>query len=273
MRDIYYTEIRNKVREITNFQEDAEMLMAAADKTLEMLHIARKEGLLDLEEASDNLGEDDFWDYFREMLTFIVDGLKKEVIEDICLSRYFKLDLKGAEGLVYLIFLSGALAIQAGESEYVVMKRLQSLLPVPVLHIYEPKCRKKEKTLTEMMEELCQRGPVVDRESDDYFFHHMADYTFANLTDADMKRLLKDVDSNDLALALKGMEGKASKKVFDNLSLGVLKMVAEDVEYMGPVRLIDVAASKQKILTILVNLISDGEINGDKYSHLSAFMK
>ncbi len=272
MRDIFFTEIRNKVREITNFQEDAEMLMAAADKILEMLHLARKEGLLALEEASDNLGEDDFWHYFREILICIVDGFDQEMVEDICLSRYFKLDLKGAEGLVYLIFLWGALAIQAGQSEYVVTKILQSLLPLPVLQIYKPKTWKVELTHTEKMEKLCQREPVVDRESEDYFFHHMADYTFANLTDADMKRLLKDVDSNELTIALKGMDGKASKKMLDNFSLEMQKMIVEDMEFMGPVRLIDVAASKQKILTILVNLINDGEINGDNYSHLSAFM-
>lgn len=272
MRDIFYTEIRNKIREITDFQEDAEMLMAAADKILELLHIARKEGLLALEEASDNLGEDDFWHYFREMITLIVDGSDKEVIEDIFLSRYFTLDLKGAEGLVYLIFLRGAFAIQVGEYEYVVAKRLQSLLPVQVLQIYEPKLWNVEQTYEEKVKELCQRGPAVDRENDNYFFYHMADYTFASLTDADMKRILKDAPDDDLTIALRGMDGKATKKVLDNLSLGRQKKVVEDQEYMGPVRSMDVIASEQKILNILVNLINDGEIDGNNYSHLSAFM-
>lgn len=272
MRDIFYTEIRNKVREITDFQEDAGKLTAAADKILEMSDIARKEGLLALEDASDSLGEDDFWHYFREMITFIVDGFDKERIEDVFLSRYFTLDLKGAEGLVYLIFLSGALAIQAGESIYFATKRLQSLLPVQVFEIYETKTWKVEQTYEEKVKELCQRGPAVDRKNDDYFFYHMADYTFASLTDADMKRILKDVSDCDVSIALKGMDGKATKKVLDNLSLGRQKMVVEDVEYMGPVRSMDVIASEQKILNILVNLINDGEIDGNNYSHLSAFM-
>ena len=62
------------------------------------------------------------------MITFIVDGSDKEVMEDIFFSRYFTLDLKGAEGLVYLIFLRGTFAIQAGENEYVVTNHL---LPPP----------------------------------------------------------------------------------------------------------------------------------------------
>ncbi|MGY3666840.1 MAG: FliG C-terminal domain-containing protein [Roseburia sp. 1XD42-69] len=272
MKDIFYTEIRNKIREITDFLEDAEMLMAAADKILELLHIARKEGLLALEDALDSLGEDDFWHYFREMITFIVDGSDKEVMEDIFFSRYFTLDLKGAEGLVYLIFLRGTFAIQAGENEYVVTKRLQSLLPVEVLQIYEPKLWNVERTHEEKVKELCQREPAVDRDNDNYFFYHMADYTFASLTDADMKRILKDVSDCDVSTALKGMDGKAAKKALDNLSLGRQKMVVEDMEYMGPVRSMDVVASEQKILNILVNLINDGEIDGNNYSHLSAFM-
>ncbi|MCM1257099.1 MAG: hypothetical protein NC307_04520 [Roseburia sp.] len=272
MRDIFYTEIRNKVREITNDQEDAKMLIAAADKILEMAHIARKEGLFALEEVSENLGKDDFWHYFREMIALLIDGTDEEVIEDICLSQYFTLDLKGAEGLVYLIFLRGTLAIQACECEYFLTKRLQSLLPVQVLQIYEPKSWNVEPTYAEKVEELCQRGSVVDRESDVYFFHHMADYTFANLTDADMKRVLKDVPTDDLAKALKGMDGKASKKVFDNLPLRIQEEVVEDMEYMCPIRLMDIADGKHKILNILVNLINDGEINGANYGHLSAFM-
>ena len=122
------------------------------------------------------------------------------------------------------------------------------------------------------MEELCQREPAVDRESDDYFFYHMADYTFANLTDADMKRILKDVPVDDVTIALKGMDGKASKKVLDNLSLRIRKKVVEDMEFMGAVCSRDIIASQQQILNILVNLIEDGEINGTNYSHLSALM-
>lgn len=182
------------------------------------------------------------------------------------------MDLKGAEGLVFLIFLTGTLAIQAGESEYVVTKRLQSLLPAQVLESYKPKTWNVEPSHIERMEQLCQREPTFDRKSDDYFLSHMADYTFANLTDADMQRLLKDVKNNDLVIALKGMDGKASKKIFANLNPALQKMIVEDLDYMGPVRAVDVIASKQKILNILVNLIGNGEINGDNYSHLSAFM-
>lgn len=272
MRSIYYMEVRDRIREITNFQEDGEMLIRASDKIMEMVYIARKEGLLAMEEERNHLGEEDFLHYFREMLLFLVEGVEPDTIQDICLSKYFTLDLKGAEGLVFLIFLTGTLAIQAGESEYVVTKRLQSLLPAQVLESYKPKTWNVEPSHIERMEQLCQREPTFDRKSDDYFLSHMADYTFANLTDADMQRLLKDVKNNDLVIALKGMDGKASKKIFANLNPALQKMIVEDLDYMGPVRAVDVIASKQKILNILVNLIGNGEINGDNYSHLSAFM-
>ena len=99
----------------------------------------------------------------------------------------------------------------------------------------------------------------------------MADYTLANLTDADMQRLLKEVP-NELPIAMKGMEGKTVKKILDNLPSKEWEQVLEDMEYIGPVRAIDVVASVQKILNILVKLIGNGEINGDNYGHLSAFM-
>lgn len=272
MRSICYMEVRDRVREITNFQESEDMLIRASDKILEMAYIARKEGLLALEEELNHLGEGDFWHYFRDMLFLVVEGAEVDVTQDICLSRYFTLDLKGAEGLVFLIFLTGTLAIQKGEAEYLLAERLKALLPLPVLQIYEPRrLREKEQTLVALAERLCQQEQVVDKESDDYFIHHMVDYTLAHLTDADMQRLLKEV-SDELPIAMKGMEGKTVKKVLDNLPSKEREEILEDMEYMGPVRHIDVTASKQKILNILVNLIGNGEINGDNYSHLSAFM-
>ena len=65
---------------------------------------------------------------------------------------------------------------------------------------------------------------------------------------------------------------KGAEKGACHPALGRQKMVVEDMEYMGPVRSMDVVASEQKILNILVNLINDGEIDGNNYSHLSAFM-
>lgn len=78
MRSIYYMEVRDRIREITNFQEDGEMLIRASDKIMEMVYIARKEGLLAMEEERNHLGEEDFLHYFREMLLFLVEGVEPD---------------------------------------------------------------------------------------------------------------------------------------------------------------------------------------------------
>ncbi len=80
------------------------------------------------------------------------------------------------------------------------------------------------------------------------------------LDDRAIQRVLRDVDNNDLALALKGGNEQVQSAIFNNLSKRLATMIKEDMEFMGPVRMKDVEEAQQKIVNIIRKLEDSGEI-------------
>ena len=80
------------------------------------------------------------------------------------------------------------------------------------------------------------------------------------LDDKSIQRVLREIDNNDLALALKNTNNDVKTVIFNNISQRLAAMIKEDMEYMGPVRLKDVEESQQKIVNIIRRLEDAGEI-------------
>ena len=80
------------------------------------------------------------------------------------------------------------------------------------------------------------------------------------LDDRSMQRVLKEVDSKELSMALKGASEELQDKFFRNMSSRAAEMIKEDMEFMGPIRLKDVEEVQQKIVDVIRRLEEDGEI-------------
>ena len=80
------------------------------------------------------------------------------------------------------------------------------------------------------------------------------------LDDRAIQRVLRDVDNNDLAVALKGANEEVQNVIFKNLSKRLAAMIREDMEFMGPVRMKDVEEAQQKIVGIIIKLEDSAEI-------------
>jgi flagellar motor switch protein FliG len=81
-----------------------------------------------------------------------------------------------------------------------------------------------------------------------------------NLDDKSIQRVLREVDNNELAVALKGTSEDVQTVIFNNLSKRLAAMIQEDMDYMGPVRLKDVEEAQQKIVNIIRKLEDSAEI-------------
>jgi len=71
---------------------------------------------------------------------------------------------------------------------------------------------------------------------------------------------MREVDSQELAKALKSVDTEVQDKIFRNMSKRAAGMLKEDMEFMGPVRLKDVEEAQQKIVSIIRHLEDTGEI-------------
>ena len=80
------------------------------------------------------------------------------------------------------------------------------------------------------------------------------------VNDKGIQSMLKEIDNEDLALALKTASQELKDKIFKNMSERAAQLIREDMEYMGPVRVSDVEAAQQKIVDVVRRLEESGEI-------------
>lgn len=88
-------------------------------------------------------------------------------------------------------------------------------------------------------------------------------FTFDDIVyvdDGGIQKALRDVESKDLALALKGASEDVNEKIFKNMSERARLMIQEEIEFMGPVRLKNVEESQQKIVAAVRALEEAGEL-------------
>lgn len=80
------------------------------------------------------------------------------------------------------------------------------------------------------------------------------------LDDRSIQRLLKEVESRDLAVALKAASEEVRTKIYSNVSERVAVMIKEEMEFMGPMRLSDVEAAQQQVVETVRRLEEEGQI-------------
>jgi len=114
--------------------------------------------------------------------------------------------------------------------------------------------RKTEKQILEILDE---KDPEMAEEIRKKLF------TFEDIVkidDKSLQKVVRDVDTKDLAMALKGVSDDLREKFYKNMSSRAVEMLKEEMEYMGPVRLRDVEEAQQKIVNIIRKLEEAGEI-------------
>lgn len=80
------------------------------------------------------------------------------------------------------------------------------------------------------------------------------------LDDRGVQLVLREVETKDLALALKAANPEVTQKVQSNMSSRAAQMLKEDLEFMGPVRLREVEEAQQRIVKIIRKLEESGAI-------------
>jgi flagellar motor switch protein FliG len=80
------------------------------------------------------------------------------------------------------------------------------------------------------------------------------------LDDRSIQLVLREVETKDLAIALKGSGESVSNKIMSNMSSRAAQMLQEDMQFMGPIRLREVEDAQQRIIKSVRKLESVGAI-------------
>ncbi|GAA3273166.1 MULTISPECIES: flagellar motor switch protein FliG [Dactylosporangium] len=108
-----------------------------------------------------------------------------------------------------------------------------------------------------ILEGLAGRNPELAEEirSKMFMFEDIV-----SLDDRSIQLVLRQVETNDLATALKGVREEVRQKVMKNLSERAAENLADEIEMLGPVRLRQVEESQAKIVQAIRTLEESGQI-------------
>ncbi|HEY3265989.1 MAG TPA: flagellar motor switch protein FliG [Armatimonadota bacterium] len=82
----------------------------------------------------------------------------------------------------------------------------------------------------------------------------------SGLDNRTVQAVLREVEQEDLRLALKGVGETVRELIYRNISERAAETLKEDVELMGPVRLRDVEAAQKKIVAVIRRLEESGDV-------------
>lgn len=127
--------------------------------------------------------------------------------------------------------------------------------PQSVAEILNQMERTQEANILKRLEEEEQRD--LAEEIRRYLF------TFEDLLGVDdrgLMALLKEINTQELAMALKAASDELKDKFFRNMSSRAAEMLQEELEIMGPARLRDVEAAQQRIIQVAKRLETEGQL-------------
>lgn len=81
------------------------------------------------------------------------------------------------------------------------------------------------------------------------------------LDDRSVQKVLREVESQELSLALKSVDDEVKDKIYRNMSKRAANLIKEEISFMGPVRIKDVEDAQQKIVGIIRRLEEGGDIH------------
>ncbi len=114
--------------------------------------------------------------------------------------------------------------------------------------------RATERGILESLEE--ENPELVDQ-----IRRHMFVFEDINrVDDRGVQNIMKEIDNEQLALALKTGTPELKDKFLRNMSKRASEMIREEMEYMGPVRLADVEAAQQAIVDVVRRLEEQGDV-------------
>jgi flagellar motor switch protein FliG len=108
-----------------------------------------------------------------------------------------------------------------------------------------------------ILENLAQEDPELVEEIRRLMFVFEDINKFA---DRDIQTILKNVESSQWAMALKGASEDLKNKILNNMSKRAAALLQEEMEYLGPVRASNVEQTQQQIVDIIRRLEDAGEI-------------
>ena len=234
---------------------DRDACLPIIDFMMECADVARKKGVLALEEHVSN-HEDDFIAF---AMGLVIDGtdpcLIKGILETLITTEEQKETHTAKRHLERIIITEGVLSVQAGEIPTLMELKLLCFLGESYLrnrgHFSSNKIKER---LEGRLTELSSKTSLPESTG------------FINAVQAisktDIQNVLKEVDIRDFAVAILGCDGAATRKLLECVSARLALMILDDMDNLNKLQTSEILEKQGNMITIINRLIEEGEIIG-----------
>lgn len=234
-------------------KEQQGKVIDAAKNLMILADLARKEGLLVLEDRAQTITSD----YLKQLILLVVDGNFPEIIAEIGTNIYWTKAPDGADAMVDYMYLRGMLGIQNGDNLSILESVLVSLMPIELHQEYHTQMevlhQKKD------VEKLFSIHPTF-QDSNVCEAIYTLEKIVSTLHNRCIQRVLRELDNRDLAICIYVLQQETRKKVLSNLSTGLAHAIMEDMTLCMSISEKDVDASIKRVLNTINSLLKSGEI-------------
>lgn len=250
MNNIYFNQLERINSELENIPLTDEIIsnvLTFYNHLRKLEHYVRKEGLLQLVEYFERTEEFYGKEYMRYFAELVLDGTDPGLIEELGLIKLLSLHLHGFEALIYMMNLNGLIFIQIGENLLIVSMWLKAMLPKEISEILEKEEAKKnmeDSSIENRISKICDFDEVKCESE----ICVELDKIIQQMLDSDIVEWMNANEWIDIILAMKGLSGSARRRIFSCIEKDELERMLDDFEYTGPVRLLDVEESCERIL-------------------------
>ena len=225
--------------------EEKRECLSLVSELIALSKVARRNGLLSLvpyaEENSSFL--------LRKGLQLVVDGVNPQVTREVLESYILSGDYSGKELLERCIVLEGVAAIQKGLHPKVAKEFLLSFLGEESYTIFENEFDDRNRNTLEMYLQKLE-DTTAAKES-------RLDNIILKLNNDEIEKFLMEINTGDLAKAIKSLGGQAQTRLFNNLSqkaASALIDVIDDLESMEE-------SEMKEARDIALDILSDLDLN------------
>lgn len=228
-------------------QDEKRECLNLVSELISLSKVARRNGLLSLvpyaEKNSSFL--------LRKGLQLVVDGVNPQVTRDVLESYILSGDYSGKDLLERCIILEGVSAIQKGLHPKVAKEFLLSFLGEESYSVFEEEYEDQEKdSLEAYLQKLEDSTDSSNQES-------RLDNIIIQLKNDEIEKFLMEINTGDLARAIKGLGGQAQIRLFNNLSRKAANALKDVIEELDPMEDAEMQEARDIALDILTNLDLD----------------
>ena len=211
---------------------------------------ARNYGLLSLgKEAEESASF-----LLRKGLQLAMDGVKSQTARTILELYIFTEDYTGKELLERCLILEGVMGILEGMHPKLLREILLSFLGESGHNLYKEEFETKEREKLESYLKKIEEQPAASSSS------AKLGNVIASLNGKAIKQFLQVINIDDLAKAIKDMDGKVQIKVFNHLPERSASLLLESVEKMDSIEPHETLQAQNKVVAIISEMRDQGQI-------------